>query len=63
MSQHFPHFARQRGRRERFWQQRHAFVQHALMEDGILGVILRREALDSCAFRCRLRFRFVDRRS
>ena len=28
----------ERGRRERLLQKRHAFVEHALMDDGILGV-------------------------
>ena len=36
--QHFPHFAGQRGRRERFLQKRRAGVQPALLDDGVLGV-------------------------
>ena len=36
--QHFPQFMRQCGRRERFLKKCHAFVQHALMDDGILGI-------------------------
>jgi hypothetical protein len=36
--QHLADFVRERGGREGFLQQRHAFVQHALVHDGILGV-------------------------
>ena len=36
--QQFPQLVRQRGRRERFLQKGHAFVQHALVDDGIFGV-------------------------
>jgi hypothetical protein len=36
--QHLPHFVRHCGRRKRFQQKRHVFIQHALMDDGILGI-------------------------
>ena len=36
--QNLPHLMGERGGRERFLQKRHAFVEHAVMDDGVLSV-------------------------